>query len=166
MTRPLQLPLGAAVHVFLATLASNPPASSREISERAAVAARAGAATVPKQMMLRARLASAGAAYVRYLEPGWEYLGREVAVPGARLDMVWRRPDGSVVGEENKSGIFFRPFDAAEVDAQVARLLSGSRVAFGEIFAGLRVLRLFAADLSFFAHPDGARTPIDVGGNR
>lgn len=162
---PLQTFYGAAVHGFLPLLAARVPVPSEgEVVDLAAAEAhRRGGSTV-EQMMLRARLASAGVAYLPYRDPAFRYLGSEFAIPGGRLDLGWQLPDGRLLFDEVKSGFLLRPYDRAAVGAQVEAQLAGALAAYGERVVGLRVLRLFARELSVFLRADGARIPITEGG--
>lgn len=165
MSAPMQVVYGSAIHAFLSQLAACVPVPSEgEVVELAAVEARRRGGSTVKQMMLRARLASAGVAYLPYRDPVFAFFGSEVAVPGGRLDLGWRLPDGRLLFDEVKSGFLLRPYDSAAVDAQVEAQLAGALELYGERFAGLRVLRLFAPALSVLLRPDRTRTPLTEGG--
>jgi hypothetical protein len=110
----------------------------------------------------KARMLSTAAIYFRFLVPdlGWRLEGTEVDVPGGRLDLLFRRPDGALLADELKTGALALPLERLEAEEQVARQLTGGLERFGTSLTGVRLVVLGAPRRSYLLSSDGGRHPI------
>lgn len=152
--------VGLAVHLVIAELMRE---GRRQPTLQELLIVAAGSALMRKRVgsyrqAARQRLLTATSVYLRYFVPGpeWRFVGSEVAVPGARLDLVFEAVDGRVMADEIKTGRLSAT-EQAGFEEQIQRQLRGGGELYGTDFAGVRGLLLWAPSRSFIAHADGQR---------
>ena len=90
----------------------------------------------------------------------WDFMGCEVSAGSGRVDLVWGQPlTGSVLIDELKAAGVGAVIDDATTHAQVLRYLNWGIRAFGDRFAGLRLLALSAPRRSLLFTPDAPNSP-------
>ena len=110
----------------------------------------------------RVRVASAAATYLRHLRPlaPAHYEGAEQTVDGGRVDLVWRCPRLGVFYDEIKSTrTRLVALDEPAID-QVERYLRAGVAAYGDGFAGLRLLLLGNRNACMWLTPGGDRLSL------
>ena len=110
----------------------------------------------------RQRATAAVSLYFHLFVPGpqWEFMGAEIPVPGADLDLGFSERGGRIRADELKTGVAAADGQDPGLDRQLARALAGGLVRFGDRFQGIRVLLLAAPTQSFMALPNGLRTML------
>jgi hypothetical protein len=113
----------------------------------------------------RRRISAAVSLYFRHFVPGphWRFLGAELRVPGACLDLVFSHGREGVLADELKTGLAAADGQDQGLEGQLVRALSGGSAMFGRRFRGIRVLLLAAPLRSFVALPSGDRVPLERG---
>ncbi len=136
---------GTAAHAVIASLvAQTLQPSPSEIVRVCAQHPSACRGSIARRMMVRARLVAASSSYFFNYPPGadWVFVGSEVRLDGARIDLLWKTPAGYVIDELKTSGL--GGIDDPKIAAQVERELAAGRAAFGAAFYGVRLLHLGA----------------------
>jgi hypothetical protein len=100
----------------------------------------------------RARIASLVGSYFRLFAPDdqSQFLGAEIPLDGAQLDLLFEGLGVIVWGDELKTGL---GESGSDLDDQLRAELSGCASLFGPRFVGIRVLDLAAPSRSVFARP-------------
>jgi hypothetical protein len=116
------------------------------------------------RLAARQRLATAVAVYFRFLLPGpeWSFVGAEIRVPGAALDLLFEDRTGRLRADELKTGGAPDLARTSQLRRQLEGQLAGGLEAFGDRFMGVRALFLGAPRRSFTLEVDGGRAPVDV----
>jgi len=159
--------LGRLEHALVATLAARFPVDDETVDQTVEALVRASVQAPVHRIGLRARLRSTWWRYADAFPPssGSRFLGSEVAVPGGRLDLLWRSPSGLLFADENKTGALLYPLDRPAV-GQARRQLQGALVTYGAEFAGIRILSFAAPWESLFLDAVGVLTPLNEGSVR
>lgn len=112
----------------------------------------------------KVQAACAAAVYMRRLapHPPWIFIGREIRVRGARLDLAFRHSQtGQVLIDELKCGIA-RDEDGA-LRPQIDRELTGAEERWGPSLAGVRLCAVAAPRLSrFYVRAGLMGVPLDT----
>ena len=94
--------------------------------------------------------------FQRFVPPApWRFVEAEVAVPGARLDLLFADDQNRYFSDEVKTGQVARGGARAELSKQVERGLLGARTKFGDAFLGIRAAILGAPRTSY-VFPDAS----------
>jgi hypothetical protein len=171
MTNPLEpTPLGNGKHALIGEMLEAGIRTPSTAETLAWAARKAAEQTLPvtTRMALRTRYATAVVRFFGHCCPPteWTFLGREIDVPGGRIDFLWETDDGRLVGQEIKTGDLLDPINDDLVATQVASQVAGAAVSLGERFAGILVHHLAAPSRAFFVdrnlnhqHIEGATCP-------
>ena len=90
--------------------------------------------------------------------PGWEFTGSELPLPPGRIDLYWTAPDGRVLLDEVKTGMFGADLEATA--AQCHRYLHDATAQFGEALIGIRVLSIRDPPRSWLLRPGQHTVPL------
>lgn len=102
------------------------------------------------------------ATYFRYFPAPEDALpvAFEQQLDDVRLDIVWAQPGGIVVVDELKTRLPDLLGASDPLTTQLAAQLRACRAAFGERFAGIRLLALATPRSSLLVMPDGSLNPL------
>jgi hypothetical protein len=133
--------VGMLLHELLAEHLSSRPRSRWQDSLRDSVRDALPSLSLAHALALETRLVSLAARYLdRYLPArSSEFLGAEVFVEDVRLDLLWLE-SGRLFADELKTGS--APMSRAMAIRQSHAQLMAGRAAFGNAFAGVRVVLL------------------------
>lgn len=102
------------------------------------------------------------AVYFRNFAPvrGVRLVGYEVAIPGARLDLLFEHTGGALLGDEIKTGRSIGSYELGKLDEQVRAQTLASGSYFGERYVGTRALVLSRPGASYLLDRWGVRLPV------
>ncbi len=135
--------VGTATHRLIAAVAASP--GHRPDAQRVTALARrtvgVGLSTSARQTLRAGTISMACVYFARFWTPGMRLIGCEVVVQDQALDLLWQLPEGQLLADEIKTGLF-SDRDGGLVRAQVEAQLHASRAVLGPRLRGVRAVLL------------------------